>query len=273
MRLRYLLLLSLLGLLPAKALGAENVNDLIARHLKARGGEEKLRAMQSLRMSGTLKSLAGGEGSFEMLQKRPNSIRQQHLQPGKKMIIGFDGKQAWAIDNSSGSDAPFVLSGIQADLIRLQADFDGVFLDWARKGHKVSYVGPEALNNRKVHHIKVLRQDGKVQHFFLDAETFLDQKISLEVVQGGTPLVLESLLSDHKPAGGIVLPHVIESVVNGRPQSKLILGKIEADPVLDDSLFRMPPPPADPGKDKKPPAPKSTVPAKPAKAAPPAPKS
>jgi len=232
-----------LGLIPIllqlRPVPAQDITEIIARHLQARGGEAKIRALNSLRITGNLKSM-NVDGQFEMLQKRPDKIRQQHIQQGKKLLIGYDGKQAWALDTGTGSEAPFVLKGIQAELLLLQSDFDGVFLDWGKKGHKIVYVGAEIVNSTKTHHLKILRSDGKVQHFFLDVETALERKISLELKQEGSPLVLESLLSNHKQVGGISFPHTIESLVNGRSQSLLQIDKIELDPGLEDHLFKMP---------------------------------
>ena len=53
--------------------------------------------------------------------------------------------------------------------------------------------------------------------------------------------MLENRFSDFREVGGIVFPHAIETQVKDRPQVlRIVVDKIELDPVLDEERFRLP---------------------------------
>ena len=70
-------------------------DEIVARHVEARGGAARLKAIQSLRLEGKI-FFGGGEGAVtaeaSQLMKRPDSIRREFSLQGLTGIDGFDGK-------------------------------------------------------------------------------------------------------------------------------------------------------------------------------------
>jgi outer membrane lipoprotein-sorting protein len=226
---------------------AQTVDELIAKNLKARGGEEKLRATDSMRITGKV-ALQGMELPMMVVAKRPNLMRQEMAIQDKKVITGFDGTTAWVINPMMGSEAPQEVQGPQADLTRDQADFDGPLMDYQKKGHTIELVkgegpkGTEKLpDGTAVHHVRVTRKNGRVQHYYLDAESGIELKQSAELEgPDGQKMMVEQELSDYREVDGLMVPHTVKSLMNGTPVLTMTVEKIEFNAPIDDAQFKMP---------------------------------
>src|SRR3954451_14027515 len=81
------------------------VDEVVSRHAEARGGAQKLAALQNLRVSG--KVVFGDQdfainAQFAQLRKRPSSIRTEVTFQGLTAIDAFDGQQSWSVDPFQG---------------------------------------------------------------------------------------------------------------------------------------------------------------------------
>jgi len=92
-------------LLAAASAQAVTVDELIAKNIKARGGIEKIRAVQSLRTSGKMFQ-GGGDYSIELayaqMIKRPGMIRQEVSMQGLTAVGAYDGSLGWQIQPFEG---------------------------------------------------------------------------------------------------------------------------------------------------------------------------
>jgi outer membrane lipoprotein-sorting protein len=226
--------------------GAQTVDELVAKNLEARGGEARLRAIQSMRITGRVQ-VQGMELPMTVVAKRPNLMRQEMQIQDKKVVTAFDGSTAWTINPMLGTDAPQVIEGPQADLARDQADFDGSLVDYRKKGHTVELVkgddpnGTEKLaDGTAVHHLKVTRKSGRVQHYYLDAESGIEVKQSSEVQDpAGKMVTFEQELSDYRRVDGLMVPFIVRSLMNGMPIVTMVVEKIEFDTPVDAAVFSM----------------------------------
>jgi outer membrane lipoprotein-sorting protein len=228
---------------PAASTAQPTVDALVARNLQAKGGEAKLKAIQSMRMTGRV-SIQGMELPMTITARRPNLMRQEMQIQDKRIVTAFDGQKAWMINPMTGSEAPQELTGPQADMAKDQADFDGALVDWKAKGHTVELVGTEEVGAVKAQKVKVTKKNGQVQYFFLSPDTGLEIKTTTEVLQGGTTMTVETELSDYRSVDGIMLPHALKTSINGTPTASIVVEKIELNAPLEESLFSLPKPKA-----------------------------
>src|SRR6185369_4129028 len=81
------------------------VDDIVAKNIAARGGEAKLKAIKSLRLTGK-GSFSFGDNqidiSFGQVQKRPGMIRTETTLQGLTAVEATDGKQAWNLQPFQG---------------------------------------------------------------------------------------------------------------------------------------------------------------------------
>jgi len=217
------------------AQSSSKVDDLIAKNLRAKGGLEKLRAVQTSKQISHM-TVQGMDGTLTMYGRRPNLTRQEISVSGQVIINAFDGTTPWLINPLTGSSAPIIISGPQADAIRDQSDFDGPLVDYRTKGYTIELVGLETMNGKKVQHLKLTGKNKPVQHCYLDNDTGLEAKIVTESPAGQ----LEQELSDYRDVDGLKVPFSIRTLSNGAVMGQITVDKVELNPTLDDSLFKMP---------------------------------
>ncbi|MDD5543232.1 MAG: outer membrane lipoprotein-sorting protein [Acidobacteriia bacterium] len=220
---------------------AQTVDEIVAKNIQARGGLDKLKKVNTIRVSGRMVVGPGIEAPMVIEQKRPNQMRLEFTIQGMTASQGFDGKSGWSIMPFGGVKDPQPMSEDDRKTIDEQADFDGPLVDYKAKGNKVELLGKEPLEGTDTYKLQVTLKDGSVRTFYLDADSFLEIKQEGKRTIRGTVVEGESLLGDYKEVEGLMMPFSIEAGTKGSPQrQKITIDKVEINPTLDDSRFKMP---------------------------------
>jgi hypothetical protein len=239
---RFLGVLMVLAL-PVVPVAAETVDELIAKNIEARGGLEKLKAVQTVRMTGKMMMGPGMEAPMTLEMKRPGSLRLDFTFQGMTGTQAFDGKTGWSIIPFGGKKDPEPMSPEDTKQAEEEADIDGPLVDYKAKGHTVELLGKEKVEGSDAHKLKVTLKNGNVRTLYLDAESFLEIKAESKRTIRGTDHEFESTIGDYKEVSGLLLPHSIQSGAKGRPEKQsIVVDKIEVNPVIDDARFKMPAP-------------------------------
>lgn len=231
-----------LGLLPAAPARTQTVDQIIARYLEARGGLARIRAVQTLRFTGSM-TLDDVRAPLVLELKRPNRMRTEFEVQGRKAVRAFDGKQGWAILPVPGLDRPRLMPDDEAKEAREQADVDlSPLVDAVAKGYEVELAGREKIEAREAWKLVVRGRDGSVRSLFLDTRTSLAVRIEEKrMLDDGPPVDFVTVIADYRPLNGLYFPHAIEVGPRGSPpRQRMTFDKIEVDPPLDDARFAMP---------------------------------
>ena len=225
---------------PAAAL--PSVDEIIAKHVAARGGMDKLKAVQTLRMNGRMTMGPGIEAPVSVEVKRPQHMRMEMQFQGMTAIQAYDGTSGWMIMPFGGRTDPQPMSPDDVKDAEDMADMDGVLVDYKAKGHSVEMVGKEKVEGTDAYKLKVKLKNGDERYVFLEAESFMEIRNEGKRKIRGSDVEVEASFGDFKEVGGVIFPHAIEQNVKGNPQKQSItIDKIELNPALDDSRFKMPP--------------------------------
>ena len=237
---RMLLGIAVLALLAPLA-HAQTVDEVIAKHVQARGGLEKLKAVKSVRMTGKMMMGPGMEAPVVLEMSRPNKMRMEFTVQGMTGVQAFDGKTAWIVMPFTGKKDPEVVPAEDSKDFEDQADMDGPLVDYKAKGHQVELVGKEPVEGTDAYKLKLTLKTGNVQYLYIDAENYLEIKTESKRKVRGTEMELEGTPGDYKAVEGIMFPFSIENGAKGSPQkNKLTIDKIELNPAVDESHFAMP---------------------------------
>lgn len=212
---------------------------ILANHVQARGGAERLRAVPAIRMTGTMTGPSGEAVPTVITMKRPDRIRQEIEVEGETLVQAFDGTRGWTL-NPMMADRPVEVPRSVAQRMASQADFDGPLVDAAAKGHRVELAGEDRVGDRPAVKLKLTKKSGEVQFVWLDRERWLEVKTEGTVEQGGRSIRIESRSSDFRTVDGITSPFVVEVFADGRLQQRIVLEKVEFPAELDDRLFQPP---------------------------------
>ena len=228
-------------MLVATGVSAQSLDEVLAKYAEARGGIDKIKAVKSVRMTGTMTVGPGLEAPITMEMKRPKNMRLEFTLQGMTGVQAYDGETAWAIMPFMGKKDPEALPEEQAKMAEEQADFDGVLIDSEAKGHKVELVGKEPVEGTDAYKLKVTLKNGEVRYVYLDAEYFLEIKTEGSRTVRGSQVDFEATIGDYKEVDGLMFAHSIETGAKGAPQrQKITFSAIELNPDIDDSRFKMP---------------------------------
>jgi outer membrane lipoprotein-sorting protein len=238
-----------LGLLFALALAgaisgctqADPLESLIARHVEARGGMERLEAIQTLRASGRASAGPGQEALVMREVRPPGRVRTEFTFQGVTAVYACDGSKCWSVDPLSGSFEPELMSELDSNVAIAQADILGSLVNWEAKGHSVELLGKEQVDGRDTFKLQVTLSSGAVQTDYLDAESALLVRRETTEILSGRSIEVETTYSDYRPVGDVVFPHFIRSSAKGRPDYlEVVVLEAELNPPLDDARFEMP---------------------------------
>jgi len=219
--------------------------ELAAKNVDAKGGLDKLNALQSLRLSGKLLVQGGTiELGFITLVKQPHSIRYEAQLQGLTQVQAYDGTQAWQINPFQGRKDPEKLSADDAKgLGEDAADFTGALVDYQAKGYKVDYLGTEDLDGTEAHKLRVTRPNGDITYVYLDPDHFLEIRIVNRRIEHGVPNETITEFGDYEQVNGVYLPFAWEQWQKGSPDhQKVQYDKVEANVTASDGTFAFPAP-------------------------------
>lgn len=219
---------------------AETVDDIIAKHVKAVGGLEKLKSIKTERITAKVEA-SGMEIPITILQKRPRMIRTDTTIQGMVQIQAYDGKDGWSVSPFQGKKDPEPMSPEEVKRLDNRADMDGVLVDYKAKGHKVELIGKDKVEGSDAYKLKVTLKNGDVDTMYLDADSFLLVKTEGKRMIRGTESEFETSLGDYKPVQGMMMPFSLEAGAKGsHVKQKVTITKIELNVPIDDALFKMP---------------------------------
>jgi outer membrane lipoprotein-sorting protein len=222
------------------------VDQIVEKHTLALGGADKLKAIQSVTLSG--KAVVAGqiEAPIVMKIKRPASMRMEMTVQGKSFIQAFDGTTSWMINPFMGSPDPQKSNDEDTQQAKDDSDFiEGALVDYKAKGNTVELIGKEDVEGTATYKLKITKKGGSIEYQYLDAQTFLPLRSSGKRKQGGQEMEFESTPSNYKPVNGVMMPYSLSQKVNGNPMMELTVEKIEVNSPIDDSIFQMPDKPKD----------------------------
>ncbi len=255
------------------------VAEILRRHEAARGGAKAWKAVQAMSLSGKMdagtadsearsRRIALGTGAgtrkgrrelaaaghapeiekqvqlpFKLEMARPNRSRLEVEFDGKTAVQVYDGTSGWKVRPFLNKNEVEPFTEQEAKGEAESADLDGFLIGAQAKGTKVEAQGVEKVLGRDAYKLKVTTKAGVVRNVWVDARTFLDVKVE------GVPRQMDGKLHRvfvyqrdfRQVAGGVKVPYVLETVVDGYPEAhKIVFEKVAVNPKLAAATFAKP---------------------------------
>jgi hypothetical protein len=251
--------------------------QIVDKHVAARGGLAAWRSLQSFSMNGKMEVGSGDSTArslnyvrsempsahkkpmsaptipaapaakqvqlpFTLEVKRTNKSRIEIVFQGKTAVQIYDGTSGWKLRPYLNRDdyEPFTVEELKSE--SESPGIDGPLVDYAAKGTKVELSGVEPVEGHDAYKLKLTLKDGRVQHIWIDAKSFLDVKVE------GTPRRMDGRMRtvwimqrDFRSVQGLMIPFERETSVDGyRETHKMIIEKATVNPALADARFTKP---------------------------------
>ena len=220
---------------------AQTADELVNKNIQAKGGLEKIKAIESLRI--TEKLSAGGGFTIPEMQEnqRPNLVRETATLQGMTQVIAYDGATGWQIQPFGGKKDPELMGEDDLKDLLIDADFDGPLVDYKEKGNTVEFLGHDVVDGDDALRLKVTLKDGDIIYYYLEPDTYLEiRKEVQEFVRGS---VRESVidLGSYKPVAGVMYPFSIAQGSKANPGVQTTtVEKIEVNVPINPADFAVP---------------------------------
>jgi outer membrane lipoprotein-sorting protein len=233
--------IALLCFLPLTA-AAQTADEIVNKALAARGGVDKIKAVQSQRVTGRISFPQGLEGTFVLELKRPQKMHIEISIEGQKVIRVYDGKSAgWMVNPFAENKDVQPMPDEELRSISEESDFDGPLVDYKTKGNQIELAGKEDLEGKPVYRLKLTNKNADIRFYLFDASTFLLVKWEGVRKVEEKEFPWESFFSDFRDVQGLKYPFKIDQGSPGTEiQQSLITEKIEINPQIDDARFAQP---------------------------------
>jgi hypothetical protein len=257
---------------------ALSVEQIIEKHVAARGGLAAWRDLQTLSLSGKLDVGTGdsvqrsvvmseqGGGAhgrraerataaaaakapggqiqvpFRMQIKKPHKSRFEIDFAGKTAVQVYDGQHGWKLRPYLSRDDVEPFTADEAKSEESRTALDDPLIDYAAKGTRIALEGTEAVDGHDAYKLKLTLRNGEVQNVWVDAQSFLDVKVE------GIPRRMDGRMhkvfvyqGDFHAEKGLIMPHLYVTSVDGYPGAhRMIVESVTVNPSLDDSRFAKP---------------------------------
>jgi outer membrane lipoprotein-sorting protein len=218
------------------------VDEIVEAHLAARGGIERIKALRSIRATGTATASGGRIARVVQEMKRPGFYRLEFSSQGTKAVFAHDGEIAWQVAPMRGIFEPEAITPDHDSEAGIdERDIEGPLLNWWEKGHMVELVGRETLPSGEADKLKVTLSDGGTRFDYVDVESHQLVRSDKTEMIAGRKMVMEETYADYREVDGLFFPHLITTQVTNRPETiTIVVDSFELNPELDDSRFTFP---------------------------------
>lgn len=233
-----------IGVLSVACLGsiafAQTAEELVAKNIQAKGGLEKIKAVNTVRMQGRIQT-RNRTAQIGEERKRPDLVRTTFTMQGMTRIRAYDGSIGWTINPFRGRRDPEMMGEDEVRDMADTADLDGPLVDYQAKGNKVEYLGHDLVEGDDAYKLKVTLKNGDIFYYYLDPDTCLDIRLEKQEFIRGDVRESVSDYGSYKQVSGVYYPFSIDSGAKGETTSaRITIDQIEVNVPMDDSQFKMP---------------------------------
>ncbi|MBS2022097.1 MAG: hypothetical protein JST92_06775 [Deltaproteobacteria bacterium] len=159
------------GCAGAQRTASGDLTELLAKHLAARGGPERVHAWTTAHLAGTL---------FLGPQKVPlivdiasaGLVREEARFTQGNFVRTFDGHEGWEVNPFVPAKEPRKLTEDELKDRRAVADFNGPLVDAEQKHITLERLADDVIDGHPVAHLRSTRPDGRSEDDFVDLTTF-----------------------------------------------------------------------------------------------------
>jgi len=213
---------------------AQTLDEIIDKNIAAMGGKEKLLALNSVSMEGTL--------SFNG-QNIPVKIIQLNNK-GQKITLTINGMVNYTIQTKDsgwnyfpikGQTKPEVMPSVVIKEMSDGLDIQGSFINYEEKGHTVELTGKDDVDGTECFKIRMVTKSGLEETLFIDPNNYyVIKSVEKTKASGQEQEQTQTFRNFKKMDSGYVFPLSL----TGFGPGELEITKIEVNIPIDESIFR-----------------------------------
>lgn len=232
-------MIALIALISRTTIKAQTADDVIAKHIVAIGGKDKLSQMNTIYIESTIEAM-GNESPNKVYIINGKAYRNESDMMGQTMVQVVNDKSGWAIMPFGGSSDPTAMTD---DDYKASADaiYAGdALINYTTNGGKVELQGQEKVNDINAYKIKYTSKLGYETTYYIDpSNNYIIQSVRQGNAMGQAVTVTTTYSDYQKTDFGVFMPYTTNTDM-GQFAFKLNTKKIEINKDIDAKIFDMP---------------------------------
>ncbi|WP_439555093.1 outer membrane lipoprotein-sorting protein [Dyadobacter sp.] len=219
---------------------AQSVDEIVSKHIKAMGGEDKLSKLQSMKITAEM-DVMNMKVPINTTIVQNQAFRSETTVQGATIVQAINGNTGWAINPMTGETKPTALPEEAVKSMESETDITGLY-NYKQKGYQLTLDGEEDLAGAKVYKVTMTLKNGVKRINYISKDTFYILKIIAKTNINGQDIESENIQSDFRRVEGIFYPFSSEVSTSAMPGAKMALHikTLEINPKIDPSIFEMP---------------------------------
>lgn len=231
-------LFTLATLLGFTVANAQTVDEIIAKHIDAIGGKDKIAQVNSVYMESTTEVM-GNQSPTKTYILNGKGYRNESDFGGQNIVQVVTDNGGWAINPFAGSPDPIKFSDDQFKTSADQVYVDALY-DYAAKGAKVELQGQEKVGSVNAYKIKYTNKLGGETTYYIDPSTWYIVQASKVSEAMGQQITLTVTPSEYKKSDfGVSFPSKTHLDM-GQFALDINVDKVEVNKDIDPKIFDMP---------------------------------
>jgi hypothetical protein len=219
----------------------QTAEELVNQNTQAKGGSDKIKAIQSLRVTGKFEGGGGFTAAIGQVNVRPNLVRETFSLQGMTAVQAYDGTTGWQIQPFQGHKDPELMGEDDLRDLVLDADFDGPLIDYKEKGNAIEYLGHDQVDGDDTLRLKITLKNGDIIYYYLDPDTYLEIRKEIQQTIRGAVRTRIVDLGSYKPVAGVMYPYSIAVGSKSSPGTQVYTAQqVEANVTVDHADFALP---------------------------------
>jgi len=217
---------------------------LLTHYFTSNGGTQKLLAILSIQIHGTVTMDSGETLNFTMVKKPPGKIRinMHDTLTNKEATVITDGHDTWKWSGDAYQTGILPAPPEEAAALVREAFYCDVPVEIIHNPHALREIPRVLGEDEHDNYVETLLGDGMRALIFLNPDTWRADRIQIDYDQKGIPCSYTIFVRDWMTVDGIAEPSLIDVYVNGDHLLQCKFDSITFNPGAYDVLFE---PPAD----------------------------
>jgi len=217
---------------------AQTADEVIAKHLDAIGGKDKIKSVTSVKMDNSM-TVMGNDAPSTSTLVVGKGVRVESDFNGQKMVQVVTDKGGWAINPMGGGTDPQAIPDDMYKQVKDQINYSP-FIDYPANGSKAVLTGKEKVGTADAFKLDVTNKDNIATSYFIDPTTYFIVKMVKKASMMGQEMEVSTTYSDFKKTDfGVTIPYTTDIDYGGQFQMTSKVKKAEFNTPVNASIFEM----------------------------------
>ena len=219
-------------LMGAAGVKAQTADEIIDKHVKAVGGAENWKKINTMKMTGAINA-GGTEIPVTITYLQNKAMKVEFSMNGMTGYQIVTTKGGWAFNPMAGQTKPEPIPEEMVKESQDQLDIQDKLIDYKAKGSKVVFLGKDDVEGTECYKLKVTTSNGKEETMYIDASNYYHIRSVSKIKANGKEMEQTANYSNYqKLPEGIVFPMNIDEG-NG----PVALKSVEINKPVDEAIF------------------------------------